>query len=140
MRGPVPMIPDDRAYTKNHEWVKPDTAFVELGLTDPLLRKLRPLVSIELPDADDELMVELPFGEVEGVQETYQLYPPAEARIIEVHAELVWDQKKLLTDPYGAGWLMKIRVYNPRQLDGLLNAESYREFCIEDLGEEFVGE
>ena len=112
----------------------------ELGLTEPILRKLRPLVSIELPEANDELMVELPFGELEGVEETYQLYPPAEARIIEVHAELVWDQKKLLTDPYGAGWLMKIRVHNPRQLDGLMNAESYREFCIEDLGEEFVRE
>lgn len=130
-------IPDDRAYTKNHEWVRLSTAVVEIGVTEPLLRKVKPLISIELPDPDDELQMELPFGELEGVAHTHQLYPPVEARIIETNDELVWDHKKLLNDPYGAGWLLKIKVADPEQLRELLSAESYREFCTEDLGERF---
>lgn len=134
------MIPDGRGYTRDHQWVRRDAAFVEMGVAEPLLRKLIPLVSIELPDADDELMLELPFGELEGLHEVHQLYPPVEARIIEVNQELVWNHRKLLKDPYGAGWLLRIRVHHPRELKRLLSARAYRAFCAEDLGEEFVND
>ncbi len=130
------MIPEDRMYTLNHEWVRLDTAFVEIGVTEPLVRSLLPLVSVELPEADDELMPELPFGELEGLHEVHQLYPPAEARIVEVNEELIWNHSKLLKDPYGDGWLLKIRMHDPEGLEGLLAAETYREYCAQELGED----
>ena len=134
------MIPGDRVYTKEHQWVREQAAFVEIGVTDPLLQKLSPLISIELPDPDDEMKLELPFGELEGLNETYQLYPPLEANIIEVNAELVWNHRKLLDDPYGEGWLLKIRAEDRGPLKPLLNANTYRVFCLETLGQEFLND
>jgi glycine cleavage system H protein len=132
------VIPEDRYYSKCHQWVKIDEAVVQLGITEPLVRKLSPLVAIELPEQDDEMKVELPFGEVEGLEETFYLYPPFEARVAEAHEELMWDVDKLLKDPYGKGWLLKIRVHDPQELKRLMSAQAYREFCAQDLGERSV--
>ena len=81
------MIPEDRYYTRGHIWVKIDEASVEIGVTEPIVRKLTPLIVVELPDQDDEMKAELPFGEIEGLNETFQLYPPVEARVTEVQDE-----------------------------------------------------
>lgn len=132
------MIRGDRVYTTYHLWVKAGTGLVEIGATEQLLRKIGALVSVELPDADDELKVELPFGELEGLHETWQLYPPLEGRIVEVNEELIWSHKKLLKDPYGQGWLLKIRPHDPEVLKKLWNAEQYRAFCEENLGAAFA--
>ena len=133
------MIPDDRYYTRSHVWVKIDEAVVEVGVTEPILRRLEPLISIELPEEDDEMKVELPFGELEGLRETYQIYPPVEARVVAAHDELLWNLDKLAGDPYGKGWLVKIRVHEPQELKNLLTAKAYAEFCGRDLGEDFAG-
>ncbi len=132
------MIPEDLMYTPSHGWVRLTTALVEIGVTGPIVRKLLPLISVDLPDADDELMPELPFGELEGLYEVHQLYPPAEARIVEVNEELIWDHKKLVKDPYGAGWLLKVHVHEPRELEGLLAPETYRQYCAQQLGKAAV--
>jgi len=132
------MIPEDRMYTPSHEWVRLTTALVEIGVTDLIVRKLLPLISVDLPDADDELMPELPFGELEGLHEVHQLYPPAEARIVEVNEELIWDHKKLVKDPYGAGWLLKVHVHDPGDLEGLLAPDTYRQYCVQEFGEAAV--
>ena len=102
------MIPADLFYTKHHLWVRPEADCVEVGVTEPLIRKIKPLVSVEMLEPDDEMKDELPFGELEGCRETYRLYPPAETRILEVNDELLWDQTKLERDPYGEGWLFRI--------------------------------
>ena len=132
------MIPDDRYYTNSHVWVKIDEAVVEVGVTEPILRKLSPLISIELPEADDEMKMELPFGELEGLHETRQLYAPVEARITDVHDELLANLDRLVRDPYGKGWLLKIRVHDPQELKNLLTAKAYSAVCSEDLGEEYA--
>jgi len=132
------MIPDDLVYTKLHAWVRLGEPLIEVGVTDPLLRRVAPLISLELPDLDDELKTELAFGEVEGHEETWQLYPPAEGRIVEVNEELVWNHKKLLKDPYGEGWLLKVRPHEPGALTHLWSPPVYRKFCQDTLGEEFV--
>jgi len=129
------MIPEDRYYTKGHVWVKIDETVVEVGVTEPILRKVEPLISIDLPDADDEMKAELPFGELEGLEETYQLYPPVEARITEVNSELVWNLDKLSKDPYVAGWLLKIRVHDPQELKNLLSPKAYEQVCAAEFGE-----
>ncbi len=132
------MIPEDRAYTKFHIWVRMDGALTEVGVTEPILRKLEPLISVDLPEPDDELKAELAFGELEGHEETFHLRPPVEARIVEVNEELVWNHKKLLKDPYGAGWMLRIRPHEPERLTKLWSPALYRTFCLDDLGEEYV--
>jgi len=78
------------------------------------------------------------IGELEGLYEVHQLYPPAEASIVEVNEELIWDHKKLVKDPYGAGWLLKVHVHEPRELEGLLAPETYRQYCAQQLGKAAV--
>jgi glycine cleavage system H protein len=132
------MIPEDRFYTRDHLWVRPEEAQVELGVTEPFLLKLGNIISIELLDADDEMKEELPFGELECTSETVQLYPPLEARITEVNDELIWRHDKILNDPYGEGWLLRARMEDQRELRQLMTASRYVEFCKEDLGEEWL--
>ena len=132
------MIPDDRVYTTNHEWARMNDFIVELGVTGPLLRKLAPLISVELPDPDDELKLELPFGEIEGLNEVHQLYSPVETRVVEVNKELIWDLKKLLKDTYGEGWLLKIAMQDPGELSHLFAPALYEKYCRDILGDKFV--
>ena len=129
------MIPDDRVYTTSHVWARLGTTLIELGVTEPLLKQLGTLLSIDLPDPDDELKLELPFGELEGEWRTHQLYAPVESRVAEVNGELVWNHKKLAKDPYDQGWLLKMEVRGPDDLAGLMNAEAYEQFCAANLPE-----
>jgi glycine cleavage system H protein len=129
------MIPDDRVYTRNHVWARLGTTLLELGVTASLLKRVGSLLSVELPDPDDELKLELPFGELEGEEDTVQLFAPVESRIVEVNHELVWNHKKLEKDPYGEGWLLKIEVRGPDDLAGLMNAQGYEQFCAAQAAE-----
>ena len=129
------MIPDDRVYTTSHVWARLGTTLLELGVTEPLLKRVGTLLSIDLPDADDELKLEQPFGQQEGQEWTHQLYAPVESRVVEVNGELVWNHKKLAKDPYGQGWLLKMEVRGPDDLAGLMNAEAYEQFCAANLPE-----
>ena len=131
------MIPEDRTYTRNHEWVKLDEAVVLMGVTAPLLQSLDALISLELPDSDDELMVGVPFGAVEGLEGIHEMMPPADANVLEINKTVVWDLKTLADDPYGQGWLLKIKVHQPDQLRSLLTPAAYREHCRELWGDKF---
>ena len=130
------MIPEDRTYTRNHEWVKLDEAVVQMGLTAPLLKTMGPIISVELPSADDEMMVGIPLGIVEFLNGIHEIMPPADATILEVNKGLEWDIESLAKDPYGKGWLLKIKVHEPAQLRNLLIASAYREHCKQSWGEE----
>lgn len=132
------MIPDDCVYSKSHVWVRVRPDLVEVGVTEPLLRKIGPVIGVELPDADDELKRELPLGELEGLNATHVLYPPAEGRVVAVNQELVWNQSKLMADPYGRGWLVKVQVHDPTELKALFASALYRKFAQDNLGEEYV--
>ena len=123
------MIPEDRLYTRNHEWVKLDEVVVPMGVTASLLRSLGTLISLELPQREDQMMLGVPFGSVEGAKGLHEMLPPADATILEVNESLLWDLNSLAKDPYGQGWLLKIKVHNPDQLRSLLMAPAYREHC-----------
>ncbi len=124
-------IPDDRTYTDTHEWVKIDAEIVRMGVTAPLIESLGPLVSLELPRPDYEMMVGIAIGTVESNEKVHDIMPPADANVLEVNTDLEWDLDTLQEDPYGAGWLMKIKVHEPDQLRNLLTPEAYRNRCQE---------
>ncbi len=131
------MIPEDRSYTANHEWVKLDEVVVMMGVTAPLLKRLGPLIALELPEPDDEMMLGVPFGAVEGTEGAHEMMPPADATILEMNDSLLWDLDALLNDPYVKGWLLKIKVHNPDHLRSLLTPGGYREHCKEQWGKDF---
>ena len=125
------MIPDDRMYSSDHIWVKLDEAQVLMGVTDVLLNSLGTLVSVELPEPGDEMMPDIPFGEIETMEAVYQMYPPADGEVLETNKALGWKPERLAEDPYGEGWLLKIKIEDTEQLKQLMNAESYQEKCEE---------
>lgn len=121
------MIPDDRMYSEDHIWVKLDEAQVLLGVTDVLLKNLGTIVSVELPEPGDEMMPDIPFGEIESMEKIYQMYPPGDGEVLERNEMLGWKPERLAEDPYGEGWLLKIKIEDTEQLKQLMNAESYEE-------------
>jgi len=128
------MIPEDRSYTRNHEWVKLDEAIVQMGVTMPLLTMLGELIALELPEKEDEMLLDVPFGALESAQMLHEMLPPADAMVLEVNETLLWDFETLVGDPYGEGWLLKIKVHTPDQLRSLLTASAYRALCEEQWG------
>ncbi len=128
------LIPADRAYTRNHEWVKIDSEVVEMGITEPLLRAMGDLTALELPDAGDVMLRGFPIGSVESLEMLHEILPPADAEVLDVNKELEWDLDTLYSDPYGKGWLMKIKVDNPDHLRELLTPETYTGHCKETQG------
>ncbi len=132
------MIPENLYYTEDHAWVRPEDDCIEVGVSEPLVRKLKPIISIDLLGVDVEMKRELPFLELEGYEETRHVYLPAETRILEINDELLWDQTKLEEDPYGEGWLMRIVSPGQKKLLHLMTETAYREHVAEQLGEEFA--
>ena len=134
-RESYPVIPDDLFYTKDHVWVRPEENCVEMGVAEPLVRRLEPLLSIDMLDPDDDMKKQLPFAELEGRERTVQLYPPIESRIVEVNQELLWDQTKLVEDPSGKGWLVRVKKPDQEALLHLMTASAYTEIYAQELGE-----
>ena len=134
------LVPDDRNYTRHHIWVKLDEARVSLGVTKPLLDSLGTLLSLELPAPEVEMMQDVAFGEIESMEQTFQLFPPAEAEVLETNYAVSWDLDRLAEDPYGEGWLIKIKVHDSDQLKELLTPDAYREYCEENLEQELEDE
>lgn len=117
------MLPDDRKYTKDGLWVKKvsDDEFV-IGATPQLLKPLGVLIYVDLPDVDDEAMVGLPIGEIEGENEIAELMAPLNGLVTEVN-EVVFDDLDLLaSDPMEAAWLLRLKANTPPQFDELLDA------------------
>ncbi len=113
-------------YTKEHEWVKlegDNIAYV--GITDYAQKELGDIVFVEIETVGEELSQQAVFGTVEAVKTVSDLYLPVSAKILEVNSELANDPATVNSDPYGKGWMVKIALQNPTQLNELLSAEQY---------------
>ncbi len=123
-------IPADLKYTKEHEWVKIDGDIATIGITDYAQRELGELVYVEVDTIDDELAQNDVFGTVEAVKTTSDLFMPLAGKVLEMNPELDEDEGDNPTavneDPYGKGWIIKVKVANKAELDGLLDAEVYQ--------------
>lgn len=122
-------IPQDRSYTRAHLWVKQDEGGVLVGITARIIERLGPLIAVELPEPDDEMMCGVPFGAIEGMEGLHELVPPGDAQVLEVNESVMWDVDLLKSDPYAAGWLLRIKMHDPSQLDDVLDAAGYAKHC-----------
>lgn len=120
-------IPDDLLYTQEHEWVRVEDGEAVVGITDYAQSELGDVVYVELPEVGTKTKQMEPFGTIEAVKAVSDLYAPVSGRVIEVNEALA-DQPDLVNkDPYGEGWMIRIQMEDPSELDNLLDADAYRE-------------
>ena len=120
-------IPESLKYTKEHEWTKVDGEQATIGITNHAQESLGDITFVELPTVGEQFQVGDTFGVVESVKAASDLYMPADGEIVEINESLEDAPECLNEDPYEKGWIIKIRLSNPSQLDELLSAEQYKE-------------
>ncbi len=119
-------FPDNLRYTKDHEWVKVNGDEATVGITDFAQRELGDIVYVEIESVGKELQSGEIFGTVEAVKTVSDLYLPISGTVTEVNANINSNPESVNTDPYGEGWMIKMKFTDQSQLDGLLSAEAYQ--------------
>jgi glycine cleavage system H protein len=120
-------IPADLKYTKDHEWVKVDGDIATVGITDFAQGELGDIVYVEVDTLDETLDREAIFGTVEAVKTVSDLFSPLSGEIVEFNEALEDEPEKVNTDPYGEGWMVKIKFSDASELDDLLSDAAYKE-------------
>jgi glycine cleavage system H protein len=122
------MSPDDLLYTKEHEWIRVEDGGGVVGLTDHAQRELGDVVYIEMPKVGDRFVAGKVFGTVESVKAVSELFMPVSAEVVETNDDLDNAPEMLNTDPYGEGWLLRIRMLDPSETADLMSNEEYEEY------------
>ncbi|PTX44445.1 glycine cleavage system H protein [Christiangramia gaetbulicola] len=120
-------IPQELKYTKDHEWVKVEGDTAIIGVTDFAQGELGDIVYVEVETLDETLEKEEVFGTVEAVKTVSDLYMPLSGEIIEFNDSLEDEPEKVNNDPYGEGWMIKIKLSDTSEVEDLLSADEYKE-------------
>ena len=121
-------VPEDLHYSKDHEWVRVESNNAVIGITDYAQNSLGDVVYVELPKENDEFATNESFGSVESVKAVSEVFSPVSGTVVEVNSSLNDEPEKVNEDPYGEGWMIKIRMSNPGEVDSLLTAAEYEDF------------
>ena len=124
-------LPDDIKYSESHEWLRVDGDIAVMGITAFAVEQLSDLVFVDLPTGGHDVTAGAAFGEIESVKAVSDLNSLVTGEIVEVNDELADDLDLLKTDPYGAGWMIKVKMSDPSQVEGLLDAEAYGSLIAE---------
>ena len=119
-------IPANLKYTKDHEWVSVEGDVATIGITDFAQGELGDIVYVEIETVGETMDQEEVFGSVEAVKTVSDLFMPVSGEIIEFNAGLESNPEAVNKDPYGDGWMIKVKLSNPSELDGLLDAAGYQ--------------
>lgn len=120
-------IPSNLKYTKDHEWIKIEGDIATIGITDFAQGELGDIVYVEVETVDETLDAEEIFGTVEAVKTVSDLFLPLSGEIIEFNESLEDEPEKVNNDPYGDGWMIKLKCSDLSQVDSLMTAEDYKE-------------
>lgn len=124
--------PDDRLYSKSHEWVRVDGDVATIGITDHAQKELGEVVFVELPDVGEIFDADQEFGTIESVKAVSELFLPVAGEILELNKTLVDEPGAVNEDPHGDGWLLKVKVSTDGDLSGLFSAANYEKFLLEE--------
>ena len=125
--------PNDRKYTKEHEWIKVEGSSASVGITDYAQDSLGDIFFVDLPKVGAEITASKAFGTVESVKAVSDLYAPASGTVAEVNGELATAPEKINKDANNT-WMIKVTLKNPGELSGLLSAADYEKFISEEGG------
>jgi len=121
-------VPEDLHYSKDHEWIRVEGKIGVVGITDHAQDALGDVVYVELPKAGDEFAAHESFGSVESVKAVSEIFTPVSGEITEANDSLQDEPEKVNQDPYGEGWMIKIKMKSPGEVDSLLTAAEYEDF------------
>jgi glycine cleavage system H protein len=124
-------IPDELRYTAEHEWIAINGSVALVGITDYAQQALGDVVYVSVPAPGTRVTAGEPCGEVESTKSVSDIYSPVDGEVSEVNADLEEDPALVNSDPYGAGWLMRIQVDDPDEDAGLLTADEYADLTKE---------
>lgn len=120
-------IPQDLKYSKDHEWVRVEGDTVTIGITDFAQGELGDIVYVDVDSQGDTLNVEEVFGTVEAVKTVSDLFMPVSGEVLELNSILESEPEKINSDPYGDGWVIKVKISDASELDNLLDAAAYKD-------------
>jgi len=123
--------PSELKYTKEHEWVRLDGHIGTVGITDYAQDQLGDIVFVELPAAGKAVKQMEKFGEIESVKAVSELYSPITGEVVEANPALASSPERVNDDPYGDGWMLRIRLSDPGEIDKLLSAQDYDDFIAQ---------
>lgn len=121
-------IPDDLHYSKDHEWVRVEGNVAVVGITDYAQDSLGDVVYVELPKVGDEFAANESFGSVESVKAVSEVFSPVSGEIVGINEALNDEPEKVNQDPYVQGWMIRVQMSNPGEVDSLLTAAEYEDF------------
>jgi glycine cleavage system H protein len=121
-------VPENLHYSKDHEWVRVEADTAVIGITDYAQNSLGDVVYVELPKAGEDFTANESFGSVESVKAVSEMFTPVSGRVVDVNGSLNDEPEKVNKDPYGEGWMIKVRMSNPGEVDSLLTAAEYEDF------------
>ncbi len=120
-------VPEELQYTRSHEWVRTEGDTATIGITDHAQDELGDVVFVELPEESDTFDAGDSFGTVESVKAVSDLYTPVGGEVVEINEVLNDSPEKINEDPYGEGWLVKVRLTDASETDALMDAGAYQE-------------
>jgi len=121
-------VPEDLHYSKDHEWVRVEGDQAIIGVTDYAQNSLGDVVYVELPKAGEKFGASEPFGSVESVKAVSEVFTPIAGTITTINESLADEPEKVNSDPYGDGWMIRLKMDNPGEVDSLLSAAEYEDF------------
>jgi glycine cleavage system H protein len=121
-------VPEDLHYSKDHEWIRVEGDVGTIGITDHAQDSLGDVVYVELPKVGESFSAHESFGSVESVKAVSEIFTPVGGEITEVNESLQDEPEKVNTDPYNEGWMIRVRMSNPGEVDSLLNSVEYEDF------------
>jgi glycine cleavage system H protein len=131
--------PNDRLYSKEHEWLKQEGELAYIGITDYAQEQLGDVVYVDLPEVAAQVTQYEKMGEIESVKAVSELYAPASGDVMMVNEEVVQKPELVNSDPFEAGWLLQIKLTRMLELNGLLSAQEYDDFTASESKDEAVG-
>ena len=121
-------VPENLHYSKDHEWVRVEADVAVIGITDHAQEQLGDVVYVELPKAGEAFAANDSFGSVESVKAVSEIFTPVSGEVTEVNESLNDEPEKVNKDPYNEGWMIKMKMSAPGEVDSLLNAAEYEDF------------
>ncbi|OIP02213.1 MAG: glycine cleavage system protein H [Bacteroidetes bacterium CG2_30_33_31] len=121
-------IPENLRYSTDHEWIRVEGDFGFIGITEFASHELGDIVYLEVETLDEDIMMDGVFGSIEAVKTVSDLLMPVSGKVLEVNGLLETNPETINTDPYGNGWIIKINILDPSQIDGLMDAAAYAKF------------
>jgi glycine cleavage system H protein len=129
------MAPEDNRYAKSHEYVHVEGGIATVGITDYAQKELGDVVFVELPQVGSQVEANEEFGNIESVKAASELFAPVSGEVVEVNEELASRPELVNSDPFGDGWMMKVKLTAPEELDALMSAEEYEEYVEKEAGD-----